>query len=90
MAGQFQQVSVATTATALHTVEPTAATVVRVTNTGAASVFVGPSDVTTSTGVAVPASASHEFYMEPGERLFGIVASGTVTVGVARQRSPHR
>lgn len=86
MPGQFQQIAVGTTATALHTVEATAPTVVTVGNTGAATVFVGANAVTTSTGFPVPASTSRDLYLEPGEVLFGIVASGSVTVGVARMR----
>lgn len=48
--------------------------------TGGASVFVGDSTVTTSNGFELEAGESQSFDIEPGEALYGIVASGTQTV----------
>lgn len=54
--------------------------------TGTATVFVGPSGVTTGTGFAWAVSDGPlEVELEPGESLYGIVASTSQTVHVLRQ-----
>lgn len=85
MAIETAAVTVATTATALAagggegrgsittiTVKPAAS--------GSAEVYVGPSDVTTATGL--PLGGGISFSLNVGESLYGIVASGTVAVRV--------
>lgn len=78
-------VSVATTATALHVADADALGI-EVQNVGASTVYVGGSDVTTSNGFPVAAGAA--WYppqpLAAGERVYGIVASGTVEVRVLR------
>lgn len=85
MAFETAAVTVATTATALGagggdgrgyvttiTVKPAAA--------GSAEVYLGPSGVTTATGL--PLGGGISFSLNAGEALYGIVASGTVAVRV--------
>lgn len=81
-------VSVATTATALHAAESAGSDRVPlvVANVGAATIYVGGSDVTTSNGVPIAAGASLTVNeLAPGEVLFGIVAASTVEARVLRQ-----
>lgn len=49
-----------------------------------ADVFVGGAGVTAGTGYKVTAGTVLELPLEPGERLYGITASGTATVYVLR------
>lgn len=50
-------------------------------NNGAATVFLGGSDVTTSTGVPMPAGTwGPGVELEGDEGLYGVVASGSVNV----------
>jgi hypothetical protein len=52
-------------------------------NIGAATVFIGGSGVTTSNGYEIPAGGTYTWSpSEPGEALYGIVATGTVVVEV--------
>lgn len=93
MAVKSTAVTVATTATRLDTaVEAVSSTRsdaiagqgVLVWNDGAATIYLGGSDVTTANGVPVPAgtwSPAIEL-AELGEGLYGIVASGTVAARV--------
>jgi len=85
MSVQSAAVTVATTATALAAVDDDFSSI-EVANVGAATVYIGGSDVTTSNGFPVAAGAS--WYppqsLAGGERVYGIVASGTVEVRVLR------
>lgn len=82
------QVSVGTTATLLSATETDdrsgSSIAVKVPSGAAAAVFVGKSDVTTATGFSVAVGESVALDLQPGEALYGIVASGTVTVHVLR------
>ena len=51
-------------------------------NNGGATVFVGDSDVSTASGFPLAAGASMSVDLDPGESLWGVVASGTVEVRV--------
>ncbi len=46
--------------------------------------YVGGPGVTTATGFLVPAGGSYSERLDPADTLYGIVASGTVTVHVIR------
>lgn len=89
MAIQAAVVSVATTATALNAAESVGSDLVSVlvkVPTGGATVYVGPSDVTTASGFPVAAGESMEFpYLGRAERVYGIVAASTQNVNVLRQ-----
>lgn len=74
-------ISAATTATALHTADADGAEVA-LHNSGSATVFVGPSDLTTSTGFPLAAGATVSMRLSPAEAIYGIVASGTEDVSV--------
>ena len=81
------QVSVGTTATPLTPVatQNVGGDTVILQNTGAAAVFLGGPDVTTANGYSLAAGASLSIVTDDNlTDLFGIVASGTVTVGVLR------
>ena len=73
-------VSVGVTATKIGEA-PVGATVV-IQNSGAASVFIGPSTVTTATGIPVAAGATYRYSPAnfEGRSIYGIVASGTADV----------
>ena len=45
--------------------------------TGGNTVFVGPSNVTTATGLELPKGELHEFWLAETDKLYGIVASST-------------
>lgn len=85
MAVSTAAVSAATSATALHAIDADLSGI-EVQNVGASTVYVGGSDVTTANGYPVAAGAS--WYppqpLAAGERVYGIVASGTVEVRVLR------
>lgn len=81
MAFKTAAVSVGTTATRLTTFDPKyndsdGAYDVLIVNNGAATVYVGGSDVTTANGIPVAAGASLSVSREAD--LYGRVASGTV------------
>lgn len=80
-------VSVATTATALHSTESADSDPISLViyNNGASTIYVGGSGVTTSTGIPVAAGACLVGELAAGERVYGIVASGTVEARVLRQ-----
>lgn len=82
MALTSAQVSVTTSATALNTAG--GGQRLHLTNQGASAVVLGGSTVTTTTGYSLAASASTVITVGPGEILYGIVASGTVNVGIVR------
>lgn len=76
------QVSVGTTATVLVTgIKGSAELTIK--NAGAASVFLGGSGVTTTTGLDLASGATVGLTVH--ESLYGIVATGTVTVHVLHQ-----
>lgn len=60
---------------------------VTITNTGASAVFVGASGLTTTTGHSIAAGASFTFQNFVGD-VYGIVASGTVTVSYVEEYDP--
>ena len=84
MAVRHNSISVGTSATALHYQEPASADrgqEVLLTNAGSASVYVGgPGVTTTSYGYELKAGTSLAVEIADGESLFGVVATGTVTV----------
>jgi len=45
--------------------------------TGGNTVYVGPSNVTTATGLELPKGELHEFWLAETDKLYGIVASAT-------------
>jgi hypothetical protein len=45
--------------------------------TGGNAVFVGPSNVTTATGLELPKGELHEFWLAETDKLYGIVATST-------------
>jgi hypothetical protein len=53
-------------------------------NAGAASIFLGPDDVTTATGYELAAGGELGIDLAPGEELYGIVATGTQAAQVLR------
>lgn len=81
----FASATVATTATALHASDADGQSLL-VSNVGAATVYLGPAGVTTSSGVPLAAGASVSINdLAAGERIYGIVASSTNEVRVLRQ-----
>ena len=44
---------------------------------GGNTIFVGPSGVTTATGLELPKGALHEFWLPETDKIYGIVASST-------------
>lgn len=86
MAISSAQVSVTTSATLLSSAETDdrAGSSLALTNGGDAAVFLGASGVTTGTGFGLAAGASMALDLQPGESLYGIVASGTQAVSVLR------
>lgn len=81
MAVQADQVSVGTSATSLLTSGVAGARVL-IRNAGAASVFLGASDVTTGTGFELATGETVELPVPSGSEVFGIVATGSETVHV--------
>lgn len=55
---------------------------VTIINAGAAAVDVGDQTVTSGTGFPVAPAAQEQFALGQGDRLYGIVASGTAVVDV--------
>ena len=70
-------ITVATTETALPTTATAGRKAIIITNNGSATIFVGPTGVTTSTGTPILAGAS--LPLDLGEKviIYGIVATGT-------------
>lgn len=86
MAVDAAQVSVGTTETELTgaQTDTVAGQSLVAINKGAASVFLGGTGVTTTTGFELAAGESVNVDVNQGEKLFGIVATGTQTVHVLR------
>lgn len=86
MAVNVRAVSVADTATAIDTSSESddrSGSSIAIFNNGSATVYLGDSDVTTATGY--PLGEGEHFACDLGattERIYGIVASGTVEVRV--------
>ena len=82
MAAKGTRVSVATTATKLNAAgtDNVSGASILVRNRGAASVFLGASDVTTATGYELLADES--LALDLNEDVYGICASGTVACHV--------
>jgi hypothetical protein len=80
------QIAVGTTATELTIPEADRqeGAAITITNMGAATVFLGPAGVTTATGFPLAAAATTPLVLGSGERVYGVVAAGTVNVGVLR------
>lgn len=85
MAVSAAQVTVTTSATALNTASTSGQWLV-IANQAGAAVFLGPSNVTTATGLSVAASSTlaTTVFLAPGEVLYGIVTTGTQVVHVLR------
>ena len=45
--------------------------------TGGNTIFVGPSNVTTATGLELPKGELHEFWLAETDKLYGIVTTST-------------
>jgi hypothetical protein len=45
--------------------------------TGGNTIYVGPSNVTTATGLELPKGELHEFWLAETDKLYGIVATST-------------
>lgn len=86
MAVTSAQVSVTTTATLLSAVESDdrSGSSLLASNQGAVTVYLGSDSVTTGAGFPLAAGSSMSVDLQPGESLYGIVASGTCTVAVLR------
>lgn len=86
MAVSSRAVSVGTTATVIDSEGETdgkSGTSLAIYNNGAATVYIGGSDVTTANGVPVAAGTwGPGMDLAARDRLYGIVASGTVEVRV--------
>lgn len=76
------QVSVTTAATLIASARPNRDSLL-ITNTGATDVWLGGATVTTTTGVLLPGSKGASVSLPYAGALYGIVASGSVTVTVA-------
>ena len=85
MAFDNAEVSVATTATVIASGDSDGC-VATIKNVGSADVYLGGSSVTTANGVALGASAAMSFDLDAGEKLYGIVATGTNAIRVMRHR----
>ena len=82
MAHTAAAVTVADTATALHSQATAYGSLLVYNESATVTMYVGPSGVTTSSGMPVPALKSLSVPVRPGDRLYGIVASGTVAAQV--------
>ncbi len=79
-------VTVTTSPTLLYTAATGGSTVL-LRNAGAASVWIGASNVnTTTTGFELPAGAGISLPMGPNDTVYGITASGTVVVHTLETR----
>lgn len=74
--------TVAATATAIVTAGTSGARVTLHVPTGGATVYVGPSDVATTTGLRIVAATTLSLTLPPAATLYGIVASSTQAVDV--------
>ena len=45
--------------------------------TGGNTIYVGPSNVTTATGLELPKGELHEFWLAETDKLYGVVATST-------------
>lgn len=89
MAVKAAPVSVGTTATLIAAASDSAAasageSVAVGNNDSSVTVYLGASDVTTGTGLPLPAGALMAVELGVGESLYGIVGAGTVDVRVLR------
>jgi hypothetical protein len=75
-------VSVTTTATALPTTPATNRRSIVIQNRGDKPIFVGPSGVTTSSGIEIPKGGSYEAEAGPTVAFYGITASGSADIRV--------
>lgn len=85
MAINSRPVNVGVAATPLDTAAKTddqSGSAIAVYNNGSATVFLGPAAVTVATGFPLAAGSSMTWPLQAGDRLYGIVASGTVEVRV--------
>ena len=55
-------------------------------NESSQQIFVGGSDVTTANGLHIDGKEEQTFTLNPGEALYGVVATGTNAVSVMTQR----
>lgn len=76
------RVTVTTSATAIYTA-PRRGGSVLICNRGAASIFIGPSTVTTATGFEVETSACVTMRPFPNDTIYGIIAAATARVDYA-------
>lgn len=87
MALSSAAVTVATSATALHSGSVNGSCRVLVVNNDAsATMYVGGSDVSTTNGVPVTAGKSLSLTLAPGEIAYGVVASSTLNARVITSR----
>lgn len=87
MAASASVVAVGTSATPLNTSSPSGGRLF-ISNQGAAAVFLGGSGVTTATGLSMGNGGTPppilQIDLAPYEVVYGIVATGTVNVGVLK------
>lgn len=82
MAVTAEAVSVGTTATALN--DGTPGRLIVSAPAGAATIFLGGSDVDTTEGFPLAAGERETVLVDDGEILFGIVSTGSETLNVLR------
>ena len=85
MAVVSSQKSVTTTATLIASSDADGSSVA-VTNTSSETVYLGPSGVTTSNGYPLAQNAAIGIELQASEKLYGIVGTGTSTVGCVGNR----
>lgn len=76
---------VATSATVLYT-SPNWQMSVLIRNPSAVSVYIGGSDVTTSTGFEVAAGDAISYILDPLDSIYGVVAASTQTMHILAAR----
>lgn len=76
------EVTVATTATAIPSTALVGRTTIVIKNTGAATIYLGSSTVTTSNGFPLAANAVIELDLDEVVPIYGIVAASTETVRI--------
>jgi hypothetical protein len=75
------QVSIGTSATLAADARPTRSAVT-IENTGTTAVYIGTSDVTTTTGMLLPGVVGASITINSRAPIYGVVATGTATVTI--------
>jgi len=85
MALTTSQVTVTTNATLLVSIENNPILVHLHLHDNTDNVYIGNSNVTTSTGLRLVKQDSFEIQLSPGSALYAIITTGTATVSIAKQ-----